>query len=96
MVFKRWKENTMPEDDDHLQNKVKDCQPIDTRLPQRRSRPVRFEVVGPRGGVCYQRSFATAQAAAAFAKECWPDLEQDEDRTGKGWDVQAIQPKRQL
>ncbi len=34
---------------------------------------------------CYQ----TAIAAADAAKWIWPDQEQDEDRTGAGWDIQV-------
>ncbi len=34
------------------------------------------------------RSFDTAQEAGEFAKDAWPDQEQDEDRSGRGWDVE--------
>lgn len=28
--------------------------------------------------------------ANAYCQEKWPDQEQDEDRTGKGWDIQVV------
>ena len=33
--------------------------------------------------------FDTAQAAAQFAKDSWPDQEQDETRSGKGLDIEV-------
>jgi len=36
------------------------------------------------------RSFDSAQEAGEFAKDAWPDQEQDEDSTGNGWDVEVI------
>lgn len=33
--------------------------------------------------------YASAYHAGLAAKAAWPDQEQDEGRTGKGWDVQA-------
>lgn len=52
-----------------------------------------FEVVSRRGNIS-ERKFASAQAAAEYAKECFPDQEQDEDRTGKGWDIQVVGAER--
>lgn len=46
----------------------------------------RFELVSYRGEIF--GPYASAQEAAAAAKEKWPDQEQDPERTGKGWDVQ--------
>lgn len=33
---------------------------------------------------------ASAQALGDLARRLWPDQEQDEERTGKGWDVQVV------
>ena len=33
--------------------------------------------------------WATAFEASCFAHRTWPDQDQDEDRTGKGWDLQV-------
>ncbi|MCA6114272.1 hypothetical protein J6524_04925 [Bradyrhizobium sp. WSM 1738] len=46
------------------------------------------EVVDHRGGV--HGPFKNLERAAAFARSRWPDQEQDEDRTGKGWDIQIV------
>jgi len=59
-----------------------------TNLTQAGSRPVRFELVSYRGEIF--GPYPTAQAAAEAAKEKWPDQEQDEDRTGEGWDIQVV------
>lgn len=34
------------------------------------------------------REFHTVAYAAGVAKAMWPDQDQDEDRSGKGWDVE--------
>ena len=34
--------------------------------------------------------YPTAEAAVAMAKNLWPDQEQDEERSGKGWDIEVI------
>lgn len=46
-----------------------------------------YEVVSARGNVSSIR-FNTAAEAVDYATQCWPDQEQDPDRTGKGWDIQ--------
>lgn len=48
--------------------------------------PKRFELVSYRGEIFgpYDRMEA--------AKEKWPEQSQDEDRSGRGWDVQVVQP----
>jgi hypothetical protein len=51
------------------------------------TRSVRYAVVGPSGDVI--TGFDTAIHAVDWARRTWPGLEQDEDRTGKGWDVQV-------
>ena len=58
------------------------------RLPQSDSRPVRYELIDKDGNVC--GIFGTASTAAIIARQRWPDQEQDEDRTGVGWDIQAV------
>lgn len=69
-------------------NKPSTCTDSGTKLTQPRSGPVRFELVSYRGEIF--GPYPTAQAAAEAAKAKWPDQEQDEDRTGKGWDVQTV------
>lgn len=34
--------------------------------------------------------YESAAAAAAMARELWPDQEQDEERSGKGWDIEIV------
>jgi hypothetical protein len=48
-----------------------------------------FELIDKDGKATGHRS-ANAQYLAGIAKGLWPDQEQDEDRTGKGWDVQVV------
>jgi hypothetical protein len=55
-----------------------------TKVPNR----TQYEVISRLGHIS-QVKFTSAQAAGAYARECWPLQEQDEDRTGKGWDVQV-------
>ena len=50
-------------------------------------KPAQYELVSYRGEIF--GPYPTAQAAAEAARAKWPDQEQDEDRTGKGWDVQV-------
>ena len=61
----------------------------DTRLTQPCSGPVRYEVVD-KDGKTMKGAFRTAQEAGEAARWMWPDQEQDEDRTGKGWDVRVV------
>lgn len=61
---------------------------IDTPLARGGSRVVRYELIDKRGRACGQ--FWSAEAAAIYAKTCWPDQEQDPDRTGKGWDIAVV------
>lgn len=37
--------------------------------------------------ICQDRS---AAALADTAKKLWPDQSQDEDQTGKGWDIEVV------
>jgi hypothetical protein len=60
----------------------------DLKLTQPRSGTVRYELINKDGK--RQGLFYTAFDAAQQAKRWWPDQEQDEDRTGKGWDVQVV------
>lgn len=55
-------------------------------MPEKR--PVRYELIDKDGRSV--RTFINARAAAEHAKYLWPDQEQDEDRTGKGWDIQIV------
>lgn len=62
--------------------------PADAGLTQR------FELIGKDGRAYGQ--FWTASAAAAHARDMWPDEEQDEDRSGRGWDIQAVGADRSV
>lgn len=62
---------------------------IDTKVAQPGSWPVLYEPVDKDGIAVYGR-YTSAQAAAEKARMMWPRQEQDEDRTGKGWDVQVV------
>ncbi len=35
-------------------------------------------------------TFATAVQAVEYARYLWPDQSQDEERSGKGWDIQVV------
>jgi hypothetical protein len=62
-----------------------------THLTQPRSRTVRYEIVGKDGRVFgWNITFDTAAKAAEYAKVLWLDQEQDEERAGKGWDIQVV------
>jgi hypothetical protein len=74
-----------------LQNVAQTCAAASTKSAHPRSGPVRYALVGPDGKVW--STFGSAQLAADIAKELWPELEQDEDRTGHGWDVQVVMEK---
>lgn len=52
------------------------------------SGPVLFAVISPSGDAI--TGFDCALHAANWARKTWPGLEQDPDRTGKGWDVQVV------
>ena len=51
-------------------------------------RPVLYQVIDRDGNVL-PPGFTTASKAFEYAQRLWPDQEQDEDRTGKGWDIQV-------
>ncbi len=59
----------------------------DTPLTQPGSRPVRYELVSPYGWV--MATCDTAEQCAKAATAMWPGMEQDPDRTGRGWDIQV-------
>jgi hypothetical protein len=61
---------------------------IDTQVTRGRSGPVPYEVVDYRGKI--HGPFRSVIEAFAYADAKWPDQEQDEDRTGQGWDVQVV------
>lgn len=70
-----------------LQNEAKTGSKMSTNLTQPRSRPVRYHLISADG---YRDGpYDSAQEAAKAAKRYWPDQEQDEDRTGNGWDVEV-------
>lgn len=46
-----------------------------------------YAVIGPSGDAI--TGFDSAIHAADWARRTWPHLEQDPDRTGKGWDIQV-------
>ena len=59
-----------------------------TKVARGRSGPVRYELIDKDGKhVCESSSIVTLER---LARHHFPDQEQDEDRTGKGWDVQLI------
>lgn len=60
---------------------------ISTPAARGRSGPVRYELVDKDGRI--QGAYSTGWAASMSAHQLWPDQEQDEDRTGKGWDIQV-------
>ena len=60
---------------------------IDTRLAHRSSRPVLFEIISYRGE--HFGPFKSLAEARAWALDKWPHQEQDEERTGEGWDIQV-------
>lgn len=49
----------------------------------------RFELIDKDGNV-HSTGYEKASDAAFFAEMLWPDQEQDEERSGKGWDVQVV------
>lgn len=61
---------------------------IGTPMTHGDSRPVRFRLLGP-DGTPVGWTFETAKEAGEYAAMRWPHLKQDEDRTGKGWDVEV-------
>ena len=64
------------------------CSPSDTPLAQGRSGPVLYELVSYRGEIF--GPFPSVQRAAMFAAVRWPGQDQDEERIGAGWDIEAI------
>lgn len=50
--------------------------------------PHRYEVVGKYGDV--YGPFHNVIEAYAYADAKWPDEEQDEERSGKGWDIAVV------
>jgi len=63
-------------------------QKISTQVARGRSGPVQVEVVDSRGDI--HGPFNGWVEAFAYADAKWPDQQQDEDRTGAGWDVQVV------
>ena len=69
-------------------NEPRSAAKTDTPVTRSRSGPVRYELIDKDGQIAARHS--SAAWLGAIAKEWWPDQEQDEDRTGKGWDVQVV------
>ena len=49
----------------------------------------RYWLIDKEGRVC-ERIFLSKMEAATYAQRAYPDQEQDEDRTGKGWDIEVV------
>lgn len=49
-----------------------------------------FYLIDKDGNVYGYQRFASVVEAARRAKELWPNQEQDPERSGRGWDVQAV------
>jgi len=67
-------------------NEVRSGSKIDTPVTEPSSGTVRYELIDKEGEPLLT-IFETATKAAEMAKFMWPDHSQDEDRTGKGWDI---------
>lgn len=65
------------------------CKVDDTHRAREISERSRYELVR-RDGSIYPAVFEKAWDAAACARGLWPDQEQDEERSGKGWDIQVV------
>jgi hypothetical protein len=50
--------------------------------------PTRYELIDKDGNK--HGPFDTLDRAVNFAETRWPDQSQDEDRTGKGWDIAVV------
>lgn len=53
-----------------------------------RPHPVRYELIDKDGKVVGESP--SAQGLAIAAKDMWPDQQQDPERSGVGWDIQAL------
>lgn len=53
-------------------------------------KPVRYELIDKYGEPIMGGTFKTAAGAVEMANFLWPDEVQDEDRTGRGWDIQVV------
>jgi hypothetical protein len=69
-------------------NEPRSAVKTDTPVTRGRSGPVRYEIVSKEGTRI--GPYDTADRAFWWAHQFFPDQEQDEDRTGKGWDVQVV------
>ena len=50
--------------------------------------PVRFRLIDKDGRIC--GTFRCASQATFEAERLWPSQERDEDREGRGWDIEPI------
>jgi len=69
-------------------NEPRSTAKTDTPVTRVRSGLVRYEVVDKDGGK--HGPFDCLANAQLYVWNKWPDQEQDEDRTGKGWDIQVV------
>lgn len=51
--------------------------------------PARYRLID-KDGRADSRTFESATQLAEWAHHLWPDQEQDEDRSGKGWDIEEV------
>ena len=63
-------------------------QKIDVWLTRPKSQSVRYQLIDKWGFT--HGEFEKVEDAARWAFRQWPQQEQDEYRTGKGWDVQVV------
>lgn len=73
------------------QTDVNDTETLDgsrRELTRPRSRPVRLELIDKDGKACAWAE--TPHDLILFAERMWPGMEQDEDRTGRGWTIQPV------
>lgn len=79
---------TLQNDADSSSNDAGTRERFDTSVAHEGSRPVRYELIdkdGNKHGPLY-----TIEQCRTYAAFYFPGQEQDEDRAGKGWDVQVV------
>lgn len=55
-------------------------------------RPHLFELIDKDGNSVATFTPPAMEKMAAYAKALWPDQTQDEERSGRGWDIEVVQP----
>lgn len=71
-----------------MRNEERSSSKTDTDLTRPRSGPVRYELIDKDGKT--HGPFNNLKATWKYAETHFSGQEQDEDRTGNGWDVQII------